>query len=565
MAAFAPAAARSWALGPGGRRADSDEEAARPLMGSRGPSRPASTASLRSAAGGSSDGSPPPPRRRRAAAAAAAARLWPTRREAVLLLALAACLAQMLLAARARSRDSLAAWVHEAVDAGRPAWRRPGLLGGLTPAPLPPPAELPASRDACAAALGSRKVALMILTQGEPHHEGAWRLWFEGARGLLPAAAARAATCAGGAARVAGAALPPACAPPADSALPTGNAIAGQHLFSVYVHAPPAFSGFRQDSLWAGSLIERRVEARWGDHSLVEATRALLWEAFKDPSNGAFLLLSESDLPLYDPATLWAQLLSERRSRLDTRKHARASPWRWDPRMESPALRFEHWRKSPQWLTLTRAHAKLVLDDVAVYRAFEAHCWSAWDDANARWHRDCFSDEHYFATLLAAAGRGAEGVPGSRGAAFAAWDAGSAHPREFAAREVGPALWAEARRAPADAAGAPAAACDGAAAQAAAAAQVVAADELAAPGGAARACAAPPPSAFGPAALPPTCFVVARKFPRAAAAAARDLFADSCANGLGLVSERVCAAAGGRRCAGAWARLARAAGLGAAC
>ena len=43
---------------------------------------------------------------------------------------------------------------------------------------------------------------------------------------------------------------------------------------------------------------------------------------------------------------------------------------RWNPLMELPHLKHHHWRKSGQWMGLTRAHALLVVNDSSVAEAF---------------------------------------------------------------------------------------------------------------------------------------------------------------------------------------------------
>lgn len=53
---------------------------------------------------------------------------------------------------------------------------------------------------------------------------------------------------------------------------------------SVFAPLSPS-AGYPSGSLWSGSLIERRAATAWGDMSLVEATRSLLLEAFRDPLN----------------------------------------------------------------------------------------------------------------------------------------------------------------------------------------------------------------------------------------------------------------------------------------
>ena len=56
---------------------------------------------------------------------------------------------------------------------------------------------------------------------------------------------------------------------------------------------------------------------RWGTFALVDATRALLRAALRDPANQRLVLLSESGVPLYPPAATHQQLLAERRSRIN--------------------------------------------------------------------------------------------------------------------------------------------------------------------------------------------------------------------------------------------------------
>ncbi len=42
--------------------------------------------------------------------------------------------------------------------------------------------------------------------------------------------------------------------------------------------------------------------------------------------------------------------------------------------MQQGELSLKHWRKSAQWASLTRKHAQIVSDDVAVADVFAKHC-----------------------------------------------------------------------------------------------------------------------------------------------------------------------------------------------
>ena len=66
----------------------------------------------------------------------------------------------------------------------------------------------------------------------------------------------------------------------------------------------------------------------------------------------------------------------------------------------------------------------------ALPRRFEQHCWSAWEPRRNAW-RDCFSDEHYFPTLMAVLGKEGETECQGWGVAAQDWSKEGAHPRAF--------------------------------------------------------------------------------------------------------------------------------------
>ena len=60
--------------------------------------------------------------------------------------------------------------------------------------------------------------------------------------------------------------------------------------------------------------------------------------------------------------------------------------------MAQGLLRKEHWRKSAQWSSLTRKHARVVADDVAVADIFAKTCRAGIDKKTGVEHK-CISDE----------------------------------------------------------------------------------------------------------------------------------------------------------------------------
>lgn len=286
------------------------------------------------------------------------------------------------------------------------------------------------------------RVALLLLTRGPLPLARLWDEWMAGADGLVPSHAAAALGCGQEAVErvrdVGGAATGPRGQP-----LPLYHR---QHLFSVYVHAPAQFKHrYERGSIFYGRKIKGRLTTRWGTHSLVAAARLLLQEALRDPRNQRFLLLSESDVPLWPPGLLYLQMMAEPRSSVRA-----CSPATEQEVLDSQpktarllGIPLPAWRKSSQWISLTREHARLVADDRQVEPLFAQKCFIKWDfrrwrplGPDGRW---CVSDEHYVPTLLALRGEEANctcSQPGGRGSpTYTQWPGGP-HPRSFNARDL---------------------------------------------------------------------------------------------------------------------------------
>jgi hypothetical protein len=303
--------------------------------------------------------------------------------------------------------------------------------------------------------VGGSKVALLFLTRGHLHQEPAWKLWFRSAAGILPTniAAADAAT-----SEEDSSSSSPLCSLEEGSSSSTLDAakaacsvqnlvnpddsISSQHLFSVYVHLSAEIDPAALSPLWRARLVQHRVPTEWGTHSLVEATRSLLWEAFKDPANQRFVLVSEADIPIWDPLTFYHELMAEQRSRVDAWWHPDMDldRWSWRMALSGARIRRTDWRKSAQWFSLLRSHVHVALQDEVVFTAFEDHCRSAFDGDYGRW-RDCYSDEHYLPTLLHMKGLQEETVPSPLGITAADWSEKNPHPHEYTANEVVPELF----------------------------------------------------------------------------------------------------------------------------
>ncbi|KAL4420283.1 hypothetical protein ABPG77_005623 [Micractinium sp. CCAP 211/92] len=312
--------------------------------------------------------------------------------------------------------------------------------------------EAAAARDSSAAcgeasALYVKKVALMFLTTRRLAHEKLWRLWMWDAAGMLPLQAlplAQEAICAPSApAEAAWQSVRAACAGTAAALEKAAKGSAAvllppQLLFNIYVHAPPDYQGLEYQPLFQGRVVRNRLKTQWGSAAIMDAERALLLEALRDPANERFVLLSDTDVPLYDPLTFYQQLMHEGKSRVRACRDGHMSIDRWKDAMATPRLTKQHWRKSNQFFGLIRKHAELVVADSEVFQAFRDRC-GGWYSQERQW-KECVPDEHYIPTLLASRGLENETYCGGWGVAYTDWSTHDVHPKSFMPKEVTPHL-----------------------------------------------------------------------------------------------------------------------------
>ena len=310
------------------------------------------------------------------------------------------------------------------------------------------------SKDLCAQPLQIPKIAMLFLSKGTLHHTRVWQAWFASAGRYIPVEYCRSP-------------LPETCRVKFEQNIDFEDPLDQQCLFSVYLHVPPGAEEQLED-MWRKRLISRRIQPKWGTHELVEATRELIWEAFTDPLNQRFVLLSESDIPMYSPLVFYRQIMSEEKSRVNTNGYYPTDTYRWHWRflLSNPPVRNVDWRKSGQFFSLIREHAEVILNDVAVFRIFERNCIDHWDSTYSYW-RVCYSgmlffaqmhiyinylnlklhppmpsDEHYIPTLLYMKNESERTNANPDGIVSVDWSRGGEHPKEYNAHDMlEPGFW----------------------------------------------------------------------------------------------------------------------------
>jgi len=190
--------------------------------------------------------------------------------------------------------------------------------------------------------------------------------------------------------------------------------------YSVYVHPPRGFA-FPRGSFFAGNAVaqDARYRVTWASLAMVHAELVLLAYALRDPLNQRFVLLSETDAPLWPFDCAYDFLFSSESSFLETRvTDSRFSMFDFDNRT-GPVL--SEWRKGSQWFALTRPHALILADGPRIrrwYRAFarkqlrrsKMNLKGDWGKITHVMNKPSFADEHFVQTTLAAAGNAEESV-----------------------------------------------------------------------------------------------------------------------------------------------------------
>jgi hypothetical protein len=159
--------------------------------------------------------------------------------------------------------------------------------------------------------------------------------------------------------------------------------------YSIYWHPSPDYVPPKY-SFFAEKIIKNRVPTFWADWSLIRAYRMLLKTALADYHNEYFVLLSESCIPLVPFGIWYRTMMRFKKYSIVNSCHQDSSNneiERWKPTLNNATqFRREHWRKSSQWVALTRKHARLVVYDTDLAPFF---------------HEVSPADEHYVPSLLA--------------------------------------------------------------------------------------------------------------------------------------------------------------------
>ncbi len=197
--------------------------------------------------------------------------------------------------------------------------------------------------------------------------------------------------------------------------------------YNIYVH-PTSGHKYPYTSVFHEKEIADHVDVKWGQLSLVTATKNLVKAALKDPLNEWFVLMSESCVPLVPFPKFRSILLAHKQSIInackmdDNMMHIR----RWKKELEHVGLRKSNWRKSAEWFAITRRHATIFANENVIDEGFT---------------KIFAPDEHYLPTLLAYHGLDNE-TTCTDGFAHVNWPTlQSSHPYSYSVNEINATLF----------------------------------------------------------------------------------------------------------------------------
>ncbi|KAJ0989181.1 hypothetical protein J5N97_007537 [Dioscorea zingiberensis] len=185
-------------------------------------------------------------------------------------------------------------------------------------------------------------------------------------------------------------------------------------LYSIYIHSDPSFhESFPEDSLFHGRRIPSKG-VQWGELSMMEAERRLLANALLDFSNQRFVLLSESCVPIFNFATIYAYLINSTFTYVEAYDDpGQTGRGRYNKRLR-PYLKLQQWRKGSQWFEIDRTMATELISDSKYYQLFAKYCKPS-----------CYVDEHYIPTYVNIK---AWWRNSNRSVTWVDWSNGGAHP-----------------------------------------------------------------------------------------------------------------------------------------
>jgi hypothetical protein len=187
------------------------------------------------------------------------------------------------------------------------------------------------------------------------------------------------------------------------------------------VFSHPKFPDQLKGGFLDETAIQERFDTKWGDISLVRASRALLMEALEDKTLTHFALLSESCVPVRPLPEVLRRLELDPRSQFGYSRPNESHPKHRERSAAAPLVPAGCWRFTSQWWLMDRMTAIL----------------SGGVDYTGVFENMFVPDESYFATVLAMQGFPLEDGVLRRYSTWTSWEKNAGSPTAWPTLPLG--------------------------------------------------------------------------------------------------------------------------------
>jgi hypothetical protein len=157
-----------------------------------------------------------------------------------------------------------------------------------------------------------------------------------------------------------------------------------ENEYNIYIH--PKFANKVSNS-FKKYIIKKRLDTKWGDISLVNATIELFRAAYKDPTNKFFVLISDSCIPLYNFDFIYNYILSTNSNICPIMYFEPPKlKYRYTALKDINFIPYKKFQKTSQWCIMKRDAVEFLIDQDNNYTDLYSNMFAP--------------DEHYFINMF---------------------------------------------------------------------------------------------------------------------------------------------------------------------
>lgn len=157
-----------------------------------------------------------------------------------------------------------------------------------------------------------------------------------------------------------------------------------ENKYNIYIHPKDST---KVSNSYKKYIIKKNINTKWGDISLVNATLELFREAYKDPKNKIFVLMSDSCIPLYNFDYIYNYLLTTNSNICPIHYfEPHKLKYRYTSLKDVSFIPYKNFQKTSQWCVLKRDTVDFLIDQDNNYTDLYTNMFAP--------------DEHYFINMF---------------------------------------------------------------------------------------------------------------------------------------------------------------------